>query len=175
MIVVVASTSQSKLTACRAVLGDVATIVATKAASLVNEQPVGDETLQGARNRLGNARVIRPDGDLYISIESGLFEEDGQFIDRAVVLLRDRQGREVITQSDGVAFPADCVAEARARGFDRHTVGAVMEESGLVQDATDPHRDLGGQPRQMYIENALRAAYTTWKRHEKEGLSPKPR
>jgi non-canonical (house-cleaning) NTP pyrophosphatase len=162
MRVVVASVSEIKLAACRAAFPE-AEIVAVPARSGVAAQPVGAETLRGARNRLGNARVIRPDGDMYVSIENGLFVEDGQYVDRALVLVGDRAGREGLGKSDGVAFPESAVTAARARGFQYCTVGQVMQERGLVEAADDPHLDLSGQPRRVYLAQALTAALAQYK------------
>lgn len=160
MRVVLASQSGVKAFACREVFADVAglQLVCVKAASSVNEQPVGDETLRGAFNRIANARVIRPDGDVYIAIENGLFEENGQYVDRAVVVLETADSMRHIVTGDGVAFPRECVEAARARGFDRVTAGQVMQERGLVQKHDDPHLDLAGKSRAVFLVDTLRAA-----------------
>lgn len=160
MRVVLASQSGVKAFACREVFGDVAglELVCVKALSNVNEQPLGDETLRGAFNRIANARVIRPDGDVYVAIENGLFEENGQYVDRAVVVLEIAGGLRHSVTGDGVLFPRDCVEDARARGFDRTTAGQVMQERGLVQKHDDPHLDLAGRSRSVFLVDTLRAA-----------------
>ncbi len=155
--IVLASTSEIKRLACVAAFPN-AQIVMAMVRSGVAEQPMGDETLRGARNRLGNARVITPDADLYVSIENGIFIDADAYVDRAVVLLQDRQRRETVFYSEGVAFPAAAVEIAQARGFQFHTVGAVLAEQGVIKHAADPHRCLSGTPRATYIRDALQAA-----------------
>lgn len=156
MKIVLASTSAIKLDACRRAFPD-AVIETVKAPSGVSEQPIGDETLRGAFNRITAARLAVPDADVYVSIENGLFVENGEHIDCAVVVMA--KGDETITAfSDGVPFPADAVAETASRGFAEWTVGKVMAEMGLVRQHDDPHLDLSGKPRAAYIDDAMRGA-----------------
>lgn len=161
MKIVLASTSAVKVAACTKAFGAVSDteIITVKAASGINEQPMNEETLLGAFNRLNNAKNAVPDADYYVSIENGIFEENGHFIDRAVVTVMDRAGNVKTTASDGVEFPAASVEETRRRGFDKWTVGKVMEEQGLVKQHDDPHLTLSGKSRVAYIdEAALKAA-----------------
>lgn len=158
MKIVLASTSAVKLAAVRAVFGDSVDIIAAAASSGVNAQPVGDETLRGALQRLGNARVIRPDGDLYISIENGIFNENGVWVDRPVVVAERADGARTAIQGHGVVFPAAMVAAAQEKGFAFVTVGQVMQDSGVVRQHDDPHRDLSGISRADYLIDAVRSA-----------------
>ena len=158
MKVVVASTSAVKLAAVRAVFGDAAEMIAAAAASGVNAQPVGDETLRGALCRLGNARVIRPDGDIYISIENGLFHEGGNWVDRSVVVVEHADGTRHSVQGHSVVFPTAMVDTAQQRGFASVTVGQVMQDAGMVRQHDDPHRDLSGISRADYLIDAVRSA-----------------
>lgn len=163
MKIAVASASTIKLEACRKAFGAVAPdghveIISVKAPSCVAEQPVGDETLTGATNRINHARKAVGDADYYVSIENGLFVEDGRYIDRAVVVVAQKQDAPQSFYSDGVEFPADMVNETRRRGFDTWTVGKVMAEHGLVAAHDDPHLSLSGKSRTAYInETAARA------------------
>jgi inosine/xanthosine triphosphatase len=160
MLIVLASTSAVKVAACKKAFSNVAgcEIIAVKAASDINEQPMNGETLRGAFNRLNNAKQIRPDADYYISIENGIFEEKGQFIDRAVVSIMDKQGVVKTAYSDGVEFPQQWVEETRKRGFDQWTVGKVMEEMGIVAKHDDPHLSLIGKSRVDYLDQAASRA-----------------
>lgn len=158
MKVILASTSAVKLAAVRAVFGDEVDVIATAAASGVNAQPVGDETTRGAMQRLGNARTIRPDGDVYISIESGIFVEARVWVDRPVVVVERADGARTVVQGHGVTFPADMVEVARAKGFTAVTVGQVMQANGVVRQHDDPHRDLSGISRADYLIDAVRSA-----------------
>jgi len=89
--------------------------VGVKTKSGIAEQPIDDETLQGARNRVRHAQELVGDADLYIAIENGIFHEDGKFIDKAVVLMISKEGKENIALSEGVEFPAASVEKARQR------------------------------------------------------------
>jgi non-canonical (house-cleaning) NTP pyrophosphatase len=158
MKIVLASTSAVKLAACRAAFGDAAEIVTVKAASGVNEQPVGGETLTGAFNRISAAKAAIPGADLYVSIENGIFEEEGRYIDRPVVTVSTAKGAPQVTYGEGVEFPKDSVEEAGRRGFGIWTVGKVMQEQGLVRQHDDPHLDLSGKSRAVYLADAVKAA-----------------
>ncbi len=155
----VTSESKIKVEAVRNVysqLGINAEIIGYSTSSGVGEQPVEQETFQGVRNRLFDLKD-RVDGlDLIISIENGIFQEHGKWIDRAVVVIY-KAGREGLNLevSDGVEFPKEYVDEARQRGFDKVTVSQVMAERGYVQDAKDPHKSISGKPRKEYLEETV--------------------
>lgn len=163
MKVVLASTSELKEQACRAVFAKVSgfELQTVKVPSGVSEQPFNEETRQGAFNRMAAACVAVPGADLYIGIENGIFEEKGRYIDRAVVVLTDMKGKDVFALSAGVEFPADCVEEAQRRGFDKVTVGQVMAEKGIVRHHDDPHADLSSHNRAYYLRQGLRRALKT--------------
>jgi non-canonical (house-cleaning) NTP pyrophosphatase len=156
MKIVLASTSGVKVAACKAVFGDAAELVTVKAPSNVNEQPLNDETLTGAFNRLSFAREAARDADWYIAIENGLFLEDGAYVDRAVVVIENAAGERFVAKSDGVTFPTSAVHEAMDQGLDKVTVGQVMKAWGIVAQHDDPHKTLGAKPRAEYIDDALR-------------------
>lgn len=157
MKLVVASTSPTKINACRAVFAG-CTLEAMDIPSGVPAQPVDDEAQLGALNRMAAMRAARPGADIYVAIENGLFLEDGQIIDRAVVALARGTDPGVVIRSEGVAFPKDAFDIAKARGFDTCTVGQVMAEMGLVKNHFDPHLDVSGKSREIYITEALSKA-----------------
>lgn len=74
MIIVVGTTSALKVKAVQAAFED-ATVIGVKTSSGVPEQPLEEETEQGAKNRLSEAKRLHPDADLYIGIENGIFNE----------------------------------------------------------------------------------------------------
>lgn len=119
----------------------------------IGEQPVGKITLKGARNRIVDLwRRTGGSLDRIVSIESGIFREDGKWIDRAVVVILDTStGKESVAYSEGVVFPDAYVERARAIGFDKITVGKVMAEAGFVADSKDPHLSISGKSRQEYV------------------------
>lgn len=158
MKVVVASTSAVKIDACRKAFGAAAGIVGVKVQSGVNEQPMNDETVQGAFNRIAAARAAMPGADVYVSIENGIFEENGKYIDRPVIAVARGTGTPEVTYGEGVEFPAASVEETRKRGFDTWTVGKIMQEQGIVTQHDDPHGDLSGKPRAVYLADAVKSA-----------------
>ena len=122
---VVGSESQIKLTAIKdslrqAVPNNNWNIIGVPAQSGKPEQPVEEETLEGAINRAHHALKLSPDSDLVIAIESGIFKlpdssaaEGFSWYDKAVIycLTKDRQSH--IYYSDLVKFPTNAVEEAR--------------------------------------------------------------
>jgi non-canonical (house-cleaning) NTP pyrophosphatase len=117
MIIVVGSQSKVKLGAVHGALDDAgiqAVVVGVKASSSVNEQPLNGETLLGARNRAVHAQELHPGADLYLAIESGIFEQDGGYFDKAIVLGLAADGKEHVQYSEAVQFPAEMVEIAKA-------------------------------------------------------------
>ncbi len=95
MKIIVGSQSQVKIDAVNNALkklGIDAEVVGVKAKSDVAEQPIDDETLQGARNRAQHARQLVADGDLYLAIENGVYTEGDRFVDKAVVMAIAKDG-----------------------------------------------------------------------------------
>ena len=131
-------------------------VVGYTANSGVGEQPINEQALGGARNRITDIQKRVNGLDLIVSIESGIFEEDGQWVDHAVVVIFNaKTGEEYVDYSDGVVFPREYVERTRDIGFDKMTVGKVMEKEGYVKDNKDPHKSITGKPRQEYIEETL--------------------
>lgn len=162
MLIVLASTSQIKQTALKETLIELGvsdyTFKAVKAFSNVNEQPINQETYDGARQRLVHAREQFQDADITVSIENGLFtDSDAQYIDRAVIMAQGHDDTIHDILTDGVAFPKTYVDEAASRegGFAKWTAGQIMAERGLVKDDSDPHVDLSGISRAVYLKNGL--------------------
>ncbi|MFH1585948.1 MAG: DUF84 family protein [archaeon] len=131
-------------------------VVGYVADSGVGEQPINNQALEGARNRISDLRRKVNGLDRIVSIESGIFEQNGQWVDKAVaVVYRTDRDEEHVAYSDGVVFPTEYVDRARALGFDKVTVGKVMAEAGYVADNKDPHKSISGKSRQLYIEDTL--------------------
>lgn len=160
MRIVLSSTSAVKVDACKQAfgVGSDTEIVTVKAPSGVNEQPLNDETLRGAFNRLNYARSAVPNADYYVSIENGIFQENGRYVDRAVVTVMNKDGETRTTYSEGVEFPSASVEETRKRGFETWTVGKVMQEQGVVAQHDDPHLSLSGKSRVDYVNEAAKKA-----------------
>lgn len=158
MKVVLASQSPVKVDVCKQVVekfyADVE-LITVKAKSGVPEQPFDHETSEGAYNRITDARTQIPDADLYISIENGIYNEKGRYIDRAVAVACDQQGDATIKWSKGVEFPALYVQEAKRLGTDQWTVGKIMQEAKVITQHDDPHKDLVGISRADLLKEVL--------------------
>jgi len=163
--VAVASTAKQNLEAAAAALGGVVTGVSV--ASLVKDQPVGlDETLRGAKNRLGALIATEPAADLAVSIENGILRglggEEEAWVDIAVVVLRDlATGAESIATSAGVQLPTTFVGEW-VEGGGEGTVGEVIAEQRNC-DKQDPQIALtaGQFGRATLLAEAIRIAAAT--------------
>ncbi len=131
-------------------------IIGYTANSEVGEQPVNEQTLLGARNRIKSIKPKVENIDRIISIENGIFEENNKWLDKAVVILYNvKNDKEYIEYSDTVVFPNEYVKKARKIGFNKITVGKIMAEEGYVLNPKDPHKSISGISRQTYLENAL--------------------
>lgn len=143
----------------------------------VSEQPLGQEAIDGALNRL--AGIIKlGDGATRacIAIENGLFkvsstgildlstafDPTADYEDRAVIAI-GLPGRlpfvHISPAEDAVRFPRDAVRAAHDApgGFAEHTVGSILYETGRVRDKQDPHTDLtdGKLSRKVQMARAL--------------------
>ncbi len=131
-------------------------VVGYTADSGVGEQPVDEQTVIGARNRISDVNARISGLDRIVSIESGIFRESEQWLDKAVVVIYNpHTDEEHVEYSDAVIFPEEYVEKARQIGFDTMTVGQVMAEAGYVSDQKDPHLSISGISRQMYLESTV--------------------
>ncbi len=166
MQIVLASQSQIKIDAVSLAFNEsmganaAYDLIALKAPSNVNEQPIGFETMRGAQNRIDFIKAARPNADFYVSIENGLFPEHCDFIDYAVVTIEDSNGKSATTRSKGIIFPKFYVLQTRYRegGFKQWTVGKTMMEAGEVKNHADPHKCISGISRVDLINQATRHA-----------------
>tara|TARA_Y100000310_G_scaffold89923_1_gene87150 strand:+ start:98979 stop:99488 length:510 start_codon:yes stop_codon:yes gene_type:complete len=132
-------------------------IIGYSADSKVGEQPVNEETLQGAKNRISYVLSRVKDLDRIISIENGIFYEHNKWLDKAVVVIYDvKLNKESHAFSDAVEFPAKYVDLAREIGFDKITVGKVMADAGYVKNPKNPHLSISGTSRQVYLEKTVK-------------------
>jgi len=158
--VVVSSGSEIKINAVREALKVLMpkrefSVHGIAASSEINEQPVGEETEKGAKNRLRNAekewKRDHTETAMFVSIENGLFEEhlgdEKRWTDKSVVVIKTADGKEYSFVSGGVIFPEDAVMATMAKGengtgFVTDTVGKTLLEMGKVINKQDPHSDL---------------------------------
>ena len=170
MLIIVGTTSTLKLSAAQAAF-QYATIEGVKTASGVPEQPLEEQTEQGAYNRLREAKRLKPDADMYVGIENGIFFEHGNYVDKAVIVLENKAGEQHVEYSLGVVFPTSLFFKAKRQGFDNITVGQVMFDAGLVQKKDDPHADLGDKiSRLVLLTDTMTEAFNQLERQSKSSL-----
>ena len=169
--ILLASTSQHKLSAVQKAFEKIypqekIKIKTVKAASNINEQPVGySEIFQGAANRIKNAKSAtqKESLDFIVGIENGIIPvktaQGKRWFDVAGVIIENKEGQQSLALSAGVEFPSDLVEKARKMGFTTTTVGSLIaKEAG--GDATDPHHLLtkGLVTRSFLLEEAIKIA-----------------
>lgn len=75
----------------------------------VGNQPVNEEILQGAKNRVKNLRKYAKenniDADYYISSEVGITNLLGEWIDFNVAVIEDKEGFQSVGMSQGFQIP----------------------------------------------------------------------
>ncbi len=142
--VTLGSTSPQKLKAVLEAFERLAiqiTLSTVKTSSGQNAQPVGwDETYAGAFTRATSARKKNPKG-IAIGIENGIFRSSinpPTTLDMAIIVVLTKDGRRIVTTSQGIQFPEDCVITAEKHGFKETTVGSVIAEK-CNGDPADPH------------------------------------
>lgn len=163
MKIVLASQSQIKITAVIQALeknSAHALLTSIEVDSGVPMQPINDETLQGARNRLIAAKQRCPDADVYIAIENGLFFENDSapYVDKAIIVVSTRGGNELIAESDAVQFPAelaDMIEKTRKIGFTKTTIGKELVRLGKIQKHDDLHLSLFNKSRVEFLTEIL--------------------
>ena len=101
-------------------------IVGISAPSDVPEQPVNDETWQGAKNRVKNLKQIAKEkgieADYFVSIESGMMNSLGSWMIVNIAVVEDKNGLESVSSSPGFPVPERLVEKIKEIGL-----GQVMD------------------------------------------------
>lgn len=117
------------------------TVFSISVPSLQNAQPSGlDEICNGAITRAWGAKNWRPLSH-GLGIESGIIHAKQLTLEIAAIALVCPDGRQIVTTSNGLVLPEQCVFIAHDRGFKTTTVGSVIAEKfgGKIDD---PHSTL---------------------------------
>lgn len=135
-----------------------------KVPSGVPEQPLGQQAVDGALNRIRNSEYLAgiAEPTAWFSVENGLFrithpsnladmstvfDPRASYEDRAVAVIL-LPGHPIATQispsNEAVLFPNAAVHAAydAEGGFARHTAGSILLEMGMVLDGQNPHVEL---------------------------------
>ena len=92
--------------------------------SNVNSQPLNDEIIQGARNRIKGLKELKQDDiDFYISSEAGLINIGKTWLNVNLSMVEDKNGYESIGTSQGYMIPQNKLELIKEK-----TLGVVMDE-----------------------------------------------
>lgn len=84
----------------------------------VPDEPINDQVMQGAENRLDNlekyAKENGIEADFYLAIESGLINFYGKWINTSIALVRDKYGYESHGIAPGYPVPERYVEEIKS-------------------------------------------------------------
>ena len=93
----------------------------------VGDQPVNEEILQGAENRVNNlkkyARQNQIEADFYISSEAGITNLLGEWIDINCVVIENKEGLQSVGTSQGFPIPDKYIDEIK-----QTELGKVMDK-----------------------------------------------
>ena len=102
-------------------------IEGVQVSSNVGDQPINEEILQGAKNRVKNlkkyAKNNNIEADFYISSEGGITNLLGEWIDINVVVIEDSKGFQSIGTSQGFPIPDKYLDEIK-----QTELGKVMDK-----------------------------------------------
>ena len=99
-------------------------IISENIPSNVSDQPLNEEILLGARNRIKGLKALKiKDIDFYISSEAGLINIGKTWININMGVIEDLNGYESIGTSQGFMIPDNKVEKIKQK-----TLGVVMDE-----------------------------------------------
>lgn len=102
--------------------------------SNVGDQPVNEEILQGAKNRVRNLKEFasknKIEADFYISSEAGITDLLGEWIDINVVVIEDSKGFQSVGTSQGFPIPDKYVNEIKQTELGK-VMDKIFSEKGL--------------------------------------------
>lgn len=83
--------------------------------SNVPEEPINEEIMQGAENRVKNlvkyAKANNIEADYFLSVESGLTKQLGRWLNISIAIVRDKYGYESVGTSPAYPVPEKYVDE----------------------------------------------------------------
>ena len=89
--------------------------------SEVPDQPVNEQILQGAKNRVKNLREYAKENnleaDFYIASEAGITDSLGTWLDFNLALIEDKDGNQSVGVSQGFPVPDKYIDEIKATEF----------------------------------------------------------
>lgn len=93
----------------------------------VGDQPINEEILQGAKNRVKNLKEYainnNIEADFYVSSEAGITDLLGEWIDINIVVIEDSKGFQSVGTSQGFPIPDKYIDEIKET-----ELGKVMDK-----------------------------------------------
>lgn len=125
-----------------------------KVSSGVHEQPIGDETYIGAKNRVNALKEKVPNMQFYIACEAGLLTQYGQCMNVHVVCIFDAESEMYFYgMSAGVTLPFEDIEMIREKNLDTY-----LKEKGIRC-----LQDLVGKTRKDEVKTATERALCAMK------------
>jgi inosine/xanthosine triphosphatase len=85
-----------------------------KSESGVPDQPLNDETEQGALNRLNFIKAQSPEADFWLSQEGGVYTEENKMYNRAWIMVSDKSGYVAKASTALFFLPTQIAADLKA-------------------------------------------------------------
>lgn len=115
-------------------------VVGISSPSEVSEQPIGEETFLGAKNRVKNlvkySKENNIDADMFMAVESGIFNDLGFWAVTNVAVIRDKKGNESVGTSASFPIPNKYLSDIKEIGL-----GDVMDR---IFKENNLHNGTGG-------------------------------
>ena len=112
-------------------------IISEDIQSGVNSQPINDEILLGARNRIKGLKELNiKDVDFYISSEAGLISIGDLYLNINLAVIEDINGYESIGTSQGYMIP-----KSKVESIKEKSLGVVLDE---IFNGVNLNRNKGG-------------------------------
>lgn len=175
MKIIVGTTSKIKLRALEEVLEQFISIIKPvvectllpyEVESLVPDTPFAHETYRGAKNR-AKALLDRhnSEGDLYVGLESGLLDREGQIFEECWCVILTLDGKEYKAYSSGLMLPEHVIEGMRAGKTHIEVLNELSKDFGGSSKDTWSLYSKGALSRVEGIKEAFRNALLTIERH----------
>ena len=145
----------AKRTFAKVLPGEEFEFIGVKSESGVPDQPMNEQTRQGAENRLAFIRAQYPQADYWMSQEGGTFEEGDKLYNRAWIMVCDKDGFVGESSTSHFYLPTEMVGHIRS-GLEMGHAGDkffntqnIKHSSGVVGELTN-----GIYSRAEYYEQA---------------------
>lgn len=118
----------------------------------VPEQPFGDETYQGALNRVNGARKVFPEMDYYISCEAGIENAFGQYFNVQVVCIFETKSQTYFWgKSSGWQIPSKDIEIIRKNNLDRYLRGKGVNSIEELLGSSNSRRAVVAQATELAL------------------------